>query len=259
MPVNGLVSSIGSGPDLVMVHGWGAHSGVWGEFAQYLAAHFRLHLVDLPGHGRLRHQQGGFCAESVLGEIQSEVPAAHWLGWSLGGLLALLRATGSRQKPKKLVLLSTTACFLENETWPHGMGVAEFKAFRRGVKHDAHESLERFISLQVHGDERQASIRKLLDDCVRSAPPNRAALLAGLDMLGELDLSAKLSRLEQPVMLVSGDQDRVVSSEATAQTAARIPRSVHHVIRGAGHAPFISHAAQTGQLVAEFLQAECRP
>ena len=41
----------GSGPDLVLLHGWGMNAAVWGEVATALAQHFRLHCVDLPGHG----------------------------------------------------------------------------------------------------------------------------------------------------------------------------------------------------------------
>ena len=41
----------GHGPDLVMLHGWGMHSAVWSDWADALASEFRVHCVDLPGHG----------------------------------------------------------------------------------------------------------------------------------------------------------------------------------------------------------------
>jgi pimeloyl-[acyl-carrier protein] methyl ester esterase len=45
------VETFGSGPDLVLLHGWGMHGGVWGDFALRLAEHHRVHAIDLPGHG----------------------------------------------------------------------------------------------------------------------------------------------------------------------------------------------------------------
>ena len=42
----------GDGPDLVLLHGWGMHGGVWDELVPRLAARFRVHVPDLPGHGR---------------------------------------------------------------------------------------------------------------------------------------------------------------------------------------------------------------
>ena len=44
--------TFGHGPDVVLVHGWGMHSGVWRSFARRFGEEFRVTLVDLPGHGR---------------------------------------------------------------------------------------------------------------------------------------------------------------------------------------------------------------
>ena len=50
--IDGLhVESFGSGPPLVLLHGWAMHSGVWGDLPARLGSRFRVHAVDLPGHG----------------------------------------------------------------------------------------------------------------------------------------------------------------------------------------------------------------
>ena len=83
------VETLGRGPDLVMLHGWALHSGIWAGMQEPLSRHFRLHLLDLPGHG-----------QSVAGDSQtfdawvSEIAAmlperAAVCGWSLGGQIAL--------------------------------------------------------------------------------------------------------------------------------------------------------------------------
>ena len=41
----------GSGRDVVLLHGWGFHSGAWSGIAEALAARYRVRRVDLPGHG----------------------------------------------------------------------------------------------------------------------------------------------------------------------------------------------------------------
>ena len=38
-------------PNLVLVHGWGAHSGVWETVLTVLKKDFRVTCIDLPGHG----------------------------------------------------------------------------------------------------------------------------------------------------------------------------------------------------------------
>ncbi|MGB5339321.1 MAG: alpha/beta fold hydrolase, partial [Gammaproteobacteria bacterium] len=42
----------GAGPDLLLVHGWGLHSGIWDGLAPLLEPHYRVTRMDLPGHGR---------------------------------------------------------------------------------------------------------------------------------------------------------------------------------------------------------------
>ena len=44
----------GSGPALVLIHGWALHGGIFAPLVERLAPHFELHVVDLPGHGHSR-------------------------------------------------------------------------------------------------------------------------------------------------------------------------------------------------------------
>ena len=57
------VERLGSGPDLVLLHGWALHGGAWAPVAKRLAPRFRVHVVDLPGHGLSRGAAFGFAAE----------------------------------------------------------------------------------------------------------------------------------------------------------------------------------------------------
>lgn len=47
---------IGSGPDVVLVHGWPLHAATWRSIAPALAEHFTCHLIDLPGAGQTRSE-----------------------------------------------------------------------------------------------------------------------------------------------------------------------------------------------------------
>lgn len=44
--------SWGSGPDLVLLHGWGMHGGVWDDTVEAFIDDWRVTVIDLPGHGR---------------------------------------------------------------------------------------------------------------------------------------------------------------------------------------------------------------
>ena len=99
-PVSGSLSveSVGSGPPLVLLHGWAMHSGIWGAVIPWLARRFRVHAVDRqPRESALAAPftlDPGPCPPS---RRRSPMKARRSVvGWSLGGLVALRWRNGSR-------------------------------------------------------------------------------------------------------------------------------------------------------------------
>ena len=45
------VETLGLGPNLVLIHGWGMNGSVWQPLVKPLSKYFTLHLLDLPGMG----------------------------------------------------------------------------------------------------------------------------------------------------------------------------------------------------------------
>ena len=89
---------------LVLVHGWACHLGFWREQVETLAAHARLILIDLPGHGRSDKPQTAytldFFAKAVLTILQKEqVEKATFIGHSMGAA-AICRVV--HQAPEKV-------------------------------------------------------------------------------------------------------------------------------------------------------------
>ena len=83
------VKIFGAGPDLVLLHGWAMHGGIWSGVRDRLAQHFRLHLVDLPGHGS-SPACGSGTLQCVVDTVVEILPAScmfaagRWVGrWQL--------------------------------------------------------------------------------------------------------------------------------------------------------------------------------
>src|SRR5512147_1011217 len=113
--------STGSGPDLVLVHGWGLNGGVWDTLAPLLEADFRLTRVDLPGHGRSAWWEYEGLDGLARAVLESVPERAAWLGWSLGGLVAARAALASPARVERLVLVATTPSFVCRPGWPAAM------------------------------------------------------------------------------------------------------------------------------------------
>ena len=82
-------NTVGEGPDIVLLHGWGMHSGVWEDVVELLMDSFRVTVMDLPGHGYSREMIPGHDLQNLCHAVSERAPSqAFWVGWSLGGLVA---------------------------------------------------------------------------------------------------------------------------------------------------------------------------
>ena len=100
--------SSGQGPDLVLLHGLFGQGTNLRSVARALEADFRVHCLDLPDHGRsawLDTASLATYAAAVRGWMdQHELTAAHILGHSLGGKVAMELALTEPARAERLVV-----------------------------------------------------------------------------------------------------------------------------------------------------------
>ena len=245
----------GAGPDLVLLHGWALHGGMWGSWLDGLARQARLHLLDLPGHGRSAWPAG---VQDLAGLARAVFPAvprgAAMLGWSLGGMVALELARQHPRHLRALVLVATTPKFLAGPDWEHGLPPAVLDEFSAGLSDDYRRTVQNFLALQTRGDEHGLeTLRLLRGRLALHGEPDRAALAAGLGILREADLRDALPRITLPALVVVGEHDRLTPPEAGRALALGLPAARFKLVERSGHAPFLSHAAEVLAEVGGFL------
>lgn len=248
------VERIGSGPDLVMLHGWGLHGGLFRPVIEPLSQSFTLHLVDLPGHGRSAMVEGDYTLSNIAQEIAENVPEnASWLGWSLGGRVAL-QAAADGTAIDKLILLGVNPCFVQQADWSCAMPESELLQVAESLKHDYKQTLQRFLAVQSRGSERgREELRALRGELFDHGEPNEAALACGLEILRSVDLREMLPGIKQQTRVLHGNRDTLAPMAAAEFTAGQMPNAVLNVIQGAGHAPFISHPDEFVTAIEEFM------
>ena len=237
------IETQGQGPDLVLLHGWGLHGGIWESVLPRLAAEFRVTRVDLPGHGLSRAMPMSSALSEVAGQVLASVPEqAVWLGWSLGGLIAQRAALDAPRSLHGLILANTTPRFVTAPDWPDAMPPEQLQEFAAGLGQDYKETLQRFLSLQVRGDEAaRAALRQLRDALFVRGEPDGVSLAIGLELLRTSDLRAELARIASPTLVIVGAYDRLTPPGAGAALAQAIPGARLHLIPKSAHAPFLSH------------------
>lgn len=109
--INYLEAGGGSGPPVVLVHGFGGDLNNWMFLQPLLAEHHRTIALDLPGHGASAKQTGSgdvaSLAEAVAGLMDAlSIESAHLVGHSLGGAVSLHLASTAPRRVETLTLIA---------------------------------------------------------------------------------------------------------------------------------------------------------
>lgn len=284
------VQSIGSGPDLALIHGWGLGSRAWEAVLDALAQRCRVHLVTLPGYGMPEarvdkrpspacreeaHEQAifgqaggrtpidagsGQSAGTTLSFAQTAAALAATLpdgctlcGWSLGGMLALQAAWLAPRRCKGLILIGSTPSFTQRADWPHAQPPALLDTFSQAIREDAATTLQRFVALLNQGDAQARVLgRAMLKQLPASELPETASLLNGLGWLRDVDLRAQIASVATPALLIHGERDPLMPLAAAQWLTAQLPQARLEVFAATAHAPFLADPARFAELVGNF-------
>ena len=253
----------GHGKPIVMIHGWGMHTGIWRSFAEKLGQRYRVVCIDLPGHGRsgllypFSLEQIGIALTESFNE-----KTGCWLGWSLGATIALDIATRFPERADSLIILAGNPRFTRThdptdapDHWP-GISPRVLDTFSGELVEDARQTLLRFLALQVHGLENSKVLTKTLKSAVFECdPPDSDALLEGLKILKETDLRSALAAFDRPLMAILGGRDPLVPKSVAPHLLGLQPHMQLHLLEKAGHVPFLTHEQELVSAISRFMES----
>jgi len=200
-----LPASGGAQQELVLLHGWGSNREIWRSLLAPLRPWANITLVDLPGCAPGCDLDVQPQLAQVLAAILDCSPTkAVYLGWSLGGQLAVELAARHPERVAAVITLCSNPRFVATTDWP-GMDASRFSAFRAAVMTDPGGALRRFDSLQTAGARQP---RRLLRQLPRQGRERASLqLLAGLQWLATLDQRIRLPALTQPQLHLLAEHD----------------------------------------------------
>ena len=249
------MSAPGANPPCHLLHGWAMNGAVWSGLGAALARRRRVETPDLPGHGHAPPPIADGTGEALVRPLESRIDGpVDLVGWSLGGLVAMSLVLRRPAIGHRLVLIASSPCFVARPGWTCALPSATLDAFAGRLATDARETIASFLALQFLGSPRSADARRRLVAALADRPPaTPEGLRAGLNMLRATDLRARLAELTVPVLVIQGDQDRIVPPRAAEALVDALPDARLERIGGAGHAPFMSHADTVAAMIGDFL------
>ncbi len=240
---------------VVLLHGWGMNLRVFDPLRAQMNDRDTL-AVDLPGHGLSPWWPQAADFDVLCSAVIDVLPPRCTLvGWSLGAKIALALAAQHPARIASLVLIAVTPKFAHAADWPHGMQPEPMRAFRTVLEQDWAQTLEDFIWLQVRGSQDADAVAAALSQGLRAhGAPRREALLAGMQLLADVDLRPLIPQVTQRTLILSGRNDRVTPPGAAQWLAQTLPDATLHLLPRAGHAPHLSHTAEVAHAVQAFLR-----
>lgn len=245
----------GSGQELFLLHGWGMNGAVWESFDTELSDGYRITVAELPGHGRSPYGLDGSLGGWAEACLEAAPERAVWIGWSLGGNVALEAALEFPQRITALALVTTTPRFTRSVDWQPAMPPETLTRFHNDLMNDPRATLDRFLALEVRGDDQARAVLRQLRSRLAKRPTARGdALDAGLDLLRNTDQRQRLPKLSMPNMWLFGKRDALVPRRCADAVAELLPSARIELIDGAAHAPFLSHPAEAIGHLRHFLE-----
>ncbi|VVN20585.1 alpha/beta fold hydrolase [Pseudomonas fluorescens] len=216
---------------LILLPGWGLGVSPMEPLAaalQGLDEHLKVEIEPLP-------ELDSSDPQDWLDELDERIPHDVWLGgWSLGGMLASELAARRGERCSGLLTLASNPSFVAHEQWPNAMPCETFDAFLAGCQADPRMTLKRFSLLCAQGAQDPRGLSRLmLGGAPQTAP---GALMAGLELLAQLDTREALLAFRGPQFHLFAGHDELVPAEAAGALFALLPDIEIGLIEQACHA-----------------------
>jgi len=269
--INGLrvhYKVIGKGPpDLVLLHGFGASLFSWREVMEPLAALCRVVAFDRPAFGLTeRPMPGDWHGDSPYGpESQVSLTVglmdrqgmeeAVLVGHSAGGRIAVLTALEYPRQVRALVLVAPA---LGAGDGPPGwvnplLGTPQMRRLGPLLVRSISSSGEGTIRLAWHDPKRITDeIMEGYTKPLQVEDWDRALWEYTISQRIE-DLVPRLHEIAVPVMVITGDDDRIVPPDRSADLVNHLPDARLVVIPRCGHLPQEEYPDVFAEEVARFL------
>ncbi len=244
---------IGSGPPVVLVHGFTQTGDSWSVIATNLAGDYEIVVPDLPGHGRSPLPESGSGLQEAAEAVGTAGGRATYVGYSLGGRCCLKLALLEPRLVERLVLVGANPGIEDESGRRQRRQSDELLAaeLARTGGPTVPEFVETWLAgpLFAHLTEEQADRASRLQN-------SAAGLSASLRTAGtgtQLPMWERLGELGMPVLVVAGELDAKFTALAR-RTASCIGGSARvAIVAGAGHAVPFERPDAFVALLREFL------
>lgn len=255
----------GSGPPVVLIHGWPLDADMWEYQAPTLAeAGFRVISYDRRGFGRSDQPWSGYDYNTMSDDLKAVIDGlaldgVTLVGFSMGGgeIARYMSRSGGAHVSKAVLISSVTPYLLKTADNPEGVDGSIFDDIISGLKKDRPHFFANF-SKKVSGvgvlsSPVSSELLQWAGNMALMASPK--ATIDCVNAFGRTDFRGDMAAFRVPTLVIHGDGDQTVPFEAAGKrAAAMIPGAKLKVYEGAPHAIPMTHGERLTQDLLAFLR-----
>lgn len=252
-------ADIGSGPPLVLLHGFPLDHAMWREQVAGLRGRFRVIVSDLPGFGASPPLREESSMEAMAASVAVlldglQLDRVVLAGFSMGGYVALAFAAQHAERLQGLVLCSSRPV-ADDEQARQGREATARKAEEQGMSGLAPRMAADLLAERTR-QECPALLAEVEAMILRQSP--QAVAAASRAMAQRPDRSALLPKLAVPSLVVTGAADQLIDPAQGARMAELMPGSRLVSVADAGHLVNLERPEAFNKAVVDFMDGPVR-
>lgn len=234
---------LGKTPPIVLIHGAGGNHLYWPAQLRRLPG-YRVYAIDLPGHG----QSGGTGQQTIASYTSTiqewmtsiDLHSAVFFGHSMGSAIALSLALEYPEHVLGLGLLGGGVRMKVNPTLLE----------QTSSPTTFHNAVEALIAWSFAPQTPPELIQMASQ---RLAETRHSVLHADLIACEAFDLEERISEINQPTIIIVGEQDKMMPVRYSHILSNSIPHAQLEIIPGAGHMVMLEQPQVVSRILLQFL------
>ncbi len=253
--VEGPAQAEGSGPPVVLVHGWSMSGRFFRRQLPDLAASRQVIVPDLRGHGRSEkvlhgHTVPTYAADlaAILAGLGIERPVM--VGWSMGAMVAyeFLRQNGPRSLSGVVIVDQPPSDFAWEGYEFGAITLAALREMCEQIQTGQAGLVSEFVQLMLHQPDAD-TVAWMRAEILQVPPAIAGAILVDQTLR---DYREFLPQIQVPALVLFGEDDKLTSPRAGQYIADSIPQATLHTFPNSSHCPFWEEAGRFNRAVTEF-------
>jgi pimeloyl-ACP methyl ester carboxylesterase len=238
----------GSGPVILILHGWGGSSDSWIKVSEFLAQKgFRVISPDFPGFGKTKIPERAWGLNDFVDWLKNfteklNLEEFFLLGHSFGGRVAIKFSIFYPEKAKKLILVNSAGIKPE---W----GAKEKIVFQISKIGNALFSKNHFFKFK---DEARNFFYRMAR--IKDYSKAKGAMKETMKKILEEDLLPELSKIQNETLILWGEKDKIVPLKYAYLFKEKIKNSQLEILPKIGHSPHLEDPEKLTKVILPFLR-----